>query len=147
MVKKTNKDKDLLLSYVRFGEGKVSTVDQRFNISKNYRVSVSMTLDTEVNSLSEQTAQVTLSEEEKEIVDGFIKNKLIPMSRKMPLFDGTIEEYETRYIMYDGMKIKNEEVCDLFTNVVDFIESQHEELTSSKIARMYNDMCRTITRK
>ena len=147
MIKKTNTDKDLLISYVRFGEGKVSTVDKRFNIDKDYKASISMNLSTEVDSYQEQTTQVELKDEEREIVDAFVKNKLSPLKKRVPYFNGTMEPYETRYILFDGMRIEDEEICGLFDNVVDFVESQHEELATTRVSKMYNDMCSSITRK
>ena len=139
---KENKDifNDLLM-YRKIGFGKTSYVDYRFIIDKEYNVRVEMMLDREETSRKGSTKKISLSDEEKEFVDKFISKFIKPKGEKIPLFGTETDEYEKREIYYDNLIIEDDnEINHNFVLLKDYIESEHEELSSSNITDLYESI-------
>ena len=144
MVLENKNDDDLLLSYVRIGHGKVSNVLYKFNIDKDYKAFTELTLNTEFSMCGKKSSRNKLNEEEINIVNAFIKNKLSPKKIEKIKCDDYIEQYEYDCILYDDVKIIDDDLSYDFNRIIDLLVAEHEDLSVNDI---YNKLCNQITSK
>jgi len=141
MVKENKKEFNDLVAYRKKGYGKTAIVDYRFIIDKDYKARIEMKLDREASSISDSTARVKLSEQEKMFVSIFISKFVKPMEDKVPLMETSTDSFEKQDIYYGNIIVEDDEkLNDNFMVLMDFIEMTHDELSSSNLTKMYDDM-------
>ena len=143
-----NIDRNNLITYNKVGYGKVGIVNYLFNIDKDYNARICMSLDKEVSSTKYLSDNVKLNEDERVILNKFIVNYVNLEKKKLPLFhDNEVDRFEKEEIFYDNLIIDNYDLIDRFNSIIDFIQSNHEEISSDTISNHYNKMCDNIYNK
>ena len=146
MVKKNKRKFNDLITLRKVGYGKVSFVDYSFAIDKDYRARVELGIGNEVNYDIIVSDRVQLGEDEKIIVDTFIDNFIKSKKDKVPLSDVDVEEhYEYEELLYDNIIIEDEQLNNKYRTIIDFIQSEHEEINADNVTKMYNMMTGEVT--
>lgn len=143
-VKENENEFNDLISLRKIGYGKVSVVDYNFIVDKDFNARVEIKMDTEFVNETKSTEVVKLKSEERKIIGKFILNFLNSKFKELSYTSDNIEKYERKEILYNNLVIDDEELNKRFETIIDYIQSEHEEISADTISKMYNEMCNDI---
>ena len=141
MVKENKNKTDDILVYRSIGFGKVGLVDYKFIIDKDYNANVSISLDKEIDGEKFSSEKVKINDEERNIINKFIYNFVSVKKRELSSYKDEVVKFEREEILYDDLIIEDDDLNEKFKQIIDFIQSEHLEISSNYISSIYNEMC------
>jgi len=127
-----------MLSYNKYGFGKVGYLSYQFQISDDYNTEIKLAISKEVQREERVLGKVSLNDEEKSLVDTFIENNIKNRNNK-PFIDENDSSLEGNELRYNGEIIQNEELIKKFNLIKEYIMLNHQELSSNLVVETYNE--------
>jgi hypothetical protein len=132
-----------MLSYNKYGFGKVGYLSYQFKISDDYSTEIRIAISKEVQREERVLGKVALNEEEKSLVDTFIENNIKRRTDKS-FIDEKEDFLEGNELRYNGEIIQNDELIKKFNLIKEYIMLNHQELSSDIVVETYNEATNRI---
>jgi len=135
-----------MIEYKKYGFGKVGYVENKYTITDDYKINLSVKISGEIGKESFSINNIPLTEEEIAFIK-LIEDHFNSKKKKVSIFEDEEKKYEGEELIFNGNKIEDDEQIKFINYLLLIIGEEHKELNSRRVANMYERMSKKTYEK
>ena len=135
-----------MIEYKKYGFGKVGYVENKYTITDDYKINLSVKISGEIGKESFSINNIPLTEEEIAFIK-LIEDHFNSKKKKVSFFEDKEKKYEGEELIFNGNKIEDDEQIKFINYLLLIIGEEHKELNSRRVANMYERMSKKTYEK